>query len=157
MNTFFNTREIEGRYKWITLNMKDVLSGKKTIHYTEDPFEVYDFDMTASTVLSYGEIKTVHRNYADYKNFQIDYKKVKSLQTRAQKDGRVPYLVCFFDDYTIVWDVSGIDLEERKYIKSCTSTTADYGKSKRDKDEVWLTIGEAIWSSINEKKSALKN
>ena len=145
MNTFFTTREIEGRYEWITLNMKDILSGKKTIHYTEDPFEVYDFDMTASTALSYGEIKTVHRDYTKFPNFQIDYKKLKSLQSLAKQDGRIPYLVCFFDDYTIVWDISGIDLEERMYTTFCTSTTADYTKGKREKEEVWLTIEEAIW------------
>lgn len=145
MDNFFTTREIEGRHEWLNLNMRDVLSGRKTIHFTTNPYELYDFDMTASTTFSYGEIKTVHRDYFKYPNFQIDYKKLKALQELAKQDGRIPYLVCFFDDYTIVWSIADIDLEGRKYSQFCTSTTADYEKGKREKDEVWLTIDEAIY------------
>ena len=72
MDNFFTTREIEGRHEWLNLNMRDVLSGRKTIHFTTNPYELYDFDMTASTTFSYGEIKTVHRDYFKYPNFQID-------------------------------------------------------------------------------------
>lgn len=146
MNTgFFDARENEGRHLWLNLNERDILSGKKTIHFTENPFKVYDFDMTASTVLSYGEIKTVHRDYIKFPNFQIDYKKLKALQDLSKQDGRVPYLVGFFNDYTIVWDITDINLEERKYNQFCTSTTAEYAKGKREKEEVWLTIDEAIY------------
>ena len=143
--TFFENREYEGRYEWLSLNMKDIIKGKKTIHFTENPYEVYDFDMTATTTYSYGEIKTIHRDYTKYPNFQIDYKKLKALQYRAEKDDRIPYLVCFFDDYTIVWNVADINLEERKYNQFCTSTTAEYTHAKKEKDEVWLTIDEAIY------------
>lgn len=145
MDNFFSNREMEGRYEWFLIIAKDVLQGKRTIHYTEDPYEVYDFDMTAhtsATVLSYGEIKTVHRPYTKFDTFQIDYNKLKALQDLAKENGRVPYLVCFFDDWDVVWDVSDIDLEDRRYTTYCTSTTADYQKGKREKEEVWLSIAE---------------
>lgn len=145
MNKFFNEREIEGRYKWLHLNIKGVLNGTKTIHFTDDPYELFDFDMTGGTVLSYGEIKTVHRDYTKYDNFQIDYNKLKNLQTVSKEKNRTPYLVCFFDDYDVVWDITDIDLEERKYTTYCTSTTANYEKGKKEKEEVWLTIDEAIY------------
>lgn len=148
-NAFFNDREMEGRKRWVEINLHEMLRGEKTIHFTTDPYELFDFDMTASTVLSYGEIKTVHRDYARYPNFQIDYGKLRNLQDMARQMGRVPYLVCFFDDVDVVWDISGIDLESRRYKAWCTSTTADYGKARREKDEVWLTIDEAIWSHKN--------
>lgn len=147
---FFSTRENEGRHLWLNLNERDILSGKKTIHFTTGAFDTYDFDMTATTredndVLSYGEIKTVHRDYVKFPNFQIDYKKLKALQDLSKQDGRIPYLVCFFEDYTIVWDITDINLEERKYNQFCTSTMAEYTKGKREKEEVWLTIDEAIY------------
>ena len=147
MDTFFTEREIEGRREWIDLNMRDVLLGKKTIHFTDDPYEAYDFDMTASTTYSYGEIKTIHRDYSKYPNFQIDYRKLKTLQDKAREDNRVPYLVCFFDDVDVVWNISSIDLESRKYNQFCTSTTAEYTKGKKEKEEVWLTIEEAIYKN----------
>ena len=147
MNNAFTAREDEGRYKWLTININNILKGKTTIHYTEDPYEVYDFDMTANS-LSYGEIKTIHRDYTKYMNFQIDYNKLHALKQLSQENDRTPYLVCFFDDYNIVWDLTDIDLEERKYTTYCTSTTAEnYEKGKREKVEVWLTREEAIWSS----------
>lgn len=147
MNNAFTAREDEGRYKWLTININNILKGKTTIHFTEDPYEVYDFDMTANS-LSYGEIKTLHRDYDDYENFQIDYKKLHSLKQLAQENDRTPYLVCFFNDYNIVWDLTDIDLEARKYIKNCTSTTVEgYQKGKVPKEEVWLTKEEAIWST----------
>lgn len=154
MDTFFNAREIEGRKEWLELNLLDILRGNKTIHFTDNPYELFDFDMTASTVLSYGEIKTVHRPYTKYPNFQIDYNKLKNLQVISKQMDRVPYLVCFFEDYTIVWDITSIDLEERKYSQFCTSTTADYSKGKRKKEEVWLTIDEAIYK--RQKRAAAR-
>lgn len=148
MTNAFEAREDEGRVLWLTINLKDITRGRKTIHFTEDQFEVYDFDMTASTRLSYGEIKTIHRPYTKYVNFQIDYNKLHSLKELALQDNRTPYLVCFFDDYNIVWDITDIDLEARKYTTYCTSTTAEnYEKGKREKTEVWLTKEEAIWSA----------
>jgi hypothetical protein len=154
METFFENREFEGRYEWLSLNMRDVLRGRKVIQFTLDPYCPQDFEMTAytsSTTLSYGEIKTIHRDYTKYENFQINYKKMKRLQDRAKKDGRVPYLVCFFDDYKIVWDITDIDFEARKYTQYCTPTTAFYTKEKEESEQVWLTKEEALWSSINDK------
>ena len=145
MTTFFATREIEGRKKWLELNLSDILNGKKTVHFTDDPFCPYDFDMTATTTLSYGEIKTVHRNYNKYPDFQIDYIKVKTLQDISIKDSRRSYVVGFFDDETIVWDVTDMNLEERKYNQFCTSTTANYSKGKKEKEEIWLKKEEAIY------------
>lgn len=137
----FEQRENEGRIKWLNLNLNDLLRGNKCILFTRDPYSPHDFEMTAYTtdVLSYGEIKTIHRKYTDYDNFQIDYKKLKSLKEAANTDSRTPYLVCFFTDYTIVWDLTNIDLESRKYTIDCTSTTVDnYTKGKKQKVEVWL-------------------
>lgn len=143
----FTQRENEGRYMWLIINLPDILSGKKTIHFTDNPYETYDFDMTAHS-LSYGEIKTIHRPYTKYVNFQIDYNKLHSLKEKAKEDNRIPYLVCFFDDYSIVWDLTKINLEERKYTTYCTSTTAEnYEKGKKEKQEVWLTKEEALWVS----------
>ena len=149
MDTFFITREFEGRADWININIRDILRGKKIIVFTQDDYDGVDFFMTAFTnslaTTSVGEIKTIHRNYTKYENFQIDYKKLKNLQDTAKLDNRIPYLVCFFDDYTIVWDITNINLEERKYNRYCTSTTANYEKGKREKEEVWLTKEESIW------------
>lgn len=149
MDAFFTTREFEGRIKWMNINIRDILSGRKTIAFTADDYDGVDFFMTAFTdsimTASVGEIKTIHRNYTKYDNFQIDYKKLKNLQDVVKIDNRIPYLVCFFDDYTIVWDITDINLEERRYNQYCTSTTADYEKGKREKEEVWLTKEESIW------------
>lgn len=149
MDTFYTTREYEGRKKWLDINMNDVLRGKKNIVFTLDDFDTVDFLMTAFTgnkaTTSIGEIKTIHRNYTKYDNFQIDYKKMKNLQDKAKNGGDIPYLVVFFDDYTVVWDITDIDLESRKYNQYCTSTTANYQKGRREKEEVWLVKEESIW------------
>ena len=153
---FFNKREIEGRNKWLTINLKDILLGKKCILFTTGAC-TYDFEMTAWTTTvtaSYGEIKTVHRNFTQYPNFMIDYKKVKRLQDRAIKDGRLAYVVGFFEDYDLVWDVTNMDLEGRKYTQYCTSTTADYQKGKQEKEEIYLNFDEAIYKEeiINDNR-----
>lgn len=143
----FEERENEGRIKWLSLNLNDILRGNKCVHFTRNPYAAYDFEMTAYTteILSYGEIKTIHRNYTDYENFQIDYKKLKTLQDKAKEDNRTPYLVCFFNDWTLVWNIEDINLEERKYTKNCTSTTAEnYTKAKKEKVEVWLDDNKGL-------------
>ena len=143
----FEQREDEGRIKWLCLNLNDILRGKKCVLFTQDPYAVFDFEMTAYTtnILSYGEIKTVHRNYTNYSNFQIDYNKLKSLKDACKPENRTPYLVVFFTDYTMVWDLTDIDLEERKYTKNCTSTTAEnYTKAKKEKVEVWLDDNQGL-------------
>lgn len=147
-NTFFSTREIEGRSKWFELNKREILLGKKAVVFTLDEFDGVDFFMTAYTTntRSIGEIKTVHRPYSKYPNFQIDYSKAKGVQEKAKAENSIPYVVGFFDDCTIVWDISNIDLEERRYIQYCTSTTADYQKGKKKKEEVWLLKEEAIYT-----------
>lgn len=146
-NDFFGTREYEGRMLWFELNRYDVLSGKKCIQFTQDEGCRYDFLMTAWTTSakSVGEIKTVHRDYYKYPNFQIDYLKVKILQDTAREHGRKAYVVGFFTDFTIVWDVTDMDLEPRRYKRFCTATTNNYCKGKKEKEEVWLTIDEAIY------------
>ena len=152
MRNEFENRENGGRVKWLQLNMKDVVSGKKTIAFTYDPYAPIDFLMTALTNVSgylesMGEIKDIHRDYTKYNNFQIDYHKLQNLKARAEEDAKVPYLVCFFTDYCIVWDLTDIDLEERKYTTLCTSTTAEnYNKGSREKEEVWLDKSEALWT-----------
>lgn len=141
----FEEREIEGRGKWLKMNYNAVLLGKKIIQFTEDKFNPVDFYMTAGTKTSVGDIKTLHRDYMQYPDFQIDYIKLKEIKDRAT-DGRIPYLVVFFNDYHIVWDLSKIDIEERKHIVNCTATTAqNYNKGKKEKEEVCLTMQEAIY------------
>lgn len=143
----FEQREDEGRIKWLLLNLNDILRGNKCVLFTRNPYAVFDFEMTAYTtnILSYGEIKTVHRNYTNYSNFQIDYNKLKSLKDACKSENRTPYLVVFFTDYTMVWDLTDIDLEERKYTCNCTSTTAEnYTKGKREKVEVWLDDNQGL-------------
>lgn len=146
MDTFFDTREAEGRIAYLNLNLADIVKGKKTIHFTEDKYEVYDFEQTAWTtsVESYGEIKTVHRPFRDYNDFQIDYNKVKKLQTLSQTEGRRGYIVGFFRECAVVWDITDMDLEGRRRDVNCTVTTADYGK-KRVKTEIGLTEKDAIY------------
>jgi len=154
MNTFFNDREMEGRYAWMMLNMKDILRGKKRIDFTLDPFCTFDFEMTAwtsSVTTSYGEIKTIHRDYTKYDNFMFDYMKGKRLQNKAREDNRKAYVVGFFDDYTLVWDITEMNLEERKYTQFCTTTTANYEKGKEEKEEIWLTKEEAIYKEERKK------
>lgn len=155
MDTFFTARECEGRLKWLNLNLKDVLTGNKCIKFTTDPYCPHDFEMTAwtsSVTLSYGEIKTIHRNYSNYPNFQIDYNKVKTLQDNSANDNRRAYVVGFFDDDTIVWDITDIDFEERRYKQYCTTTTADYEKGKKPKEEIWLVKEEAIYPIKDKNK-----
>ena len=146
MDTFFDTREAEGRIAYLNLNLADIVKGKKTIHFTEDKYEVYDFEQTAWTtsVESYGEIKTVHRPFRDYNDFQIDYNKVKKLQTLSRTEGRRGYIVGFFRECAVVWDITDMDLEGRRRDVNCTVTTADYGK-KRVKTEIGLTEKDAIY------------
>lgn len=144
--TKFLERELEGRSKWQKVNEYDVLTGKKVIQFTKDTFDPVDFYMTAGTKTSVGEIKTIHRNYMQYPDFQIDYKKLKEIKDKAKDDERLPYLVVFFDDYTMVWDLSKIDIEERKHMVNCTATTAqNYNKGVKEKMEVCLTMQEAIF------------
>lgn len=144
--TKFLEREIEGRSKWQKVNEYDVLTGKKVIQFTKDTYDPVDFYMTAGTKTSVGEIKTIHRNYTQYPDFQIDYKKLKEVKDKAKEDERLAYLVVFFDDYTMVWDLSKIDIEERKHMVNCTATTAqNYNKGVKEKMEVCLTMQEAIF------------
>lgn len=163
MEKFVKERETKGREKWFNLIKKDVQRGKKMIEFT--PFkDGIDFYMTATTGNNYiitsttennyveilGEIKDVHRSYyyKNYKTFQIDYWKLKKMQEEAALTGKRAYLVVFLTDYTIVWDITDINLEERKYIRLCTKTTGDYQEkveNKVPKEEVWLVKEEALW------------
>lgn len=157
MDTFFDRREAEGRIAYLNLNIRDIVKGRKTIHFTEDPLEVYDFEQTAWTtsVESYGEIKTVHRPFRHYDDFQIDYKKAKNLQILSQAEDRRGYIVGFFTECVVVWDITEMDLESRARDVLCTSTTADYGK-KRIKTEIGLTEKDAIYVK-NYDEQAAKN
>lgn len=148
----FEKREAEGRFQMLSLVMMDILRGDRAITFTPIT-EHHDFDMTSFTPTirtSKGEIKCIHRNYDDYPNFQIDYAKVRDLKVNAGKEGKTPYLICFFNDCSICWDLTNIDLDGRVYKQMCTRSTAtDYSRGAVEKEEVWLTKEEAIWSREN--------
>lgn len=145
----FNRRENQGRLKWLNLNIKDILSGKKTIAFTQDPYCSYDMAMT-STTLFYGEIKDIHRSYSKYPNFQIDAMKIKKLEAACVEEDRRPLLIAFFEDYTIVWDTSKVDWTERVKPVECTSTTAsNYTHGQKTKLETSFLKEEAIYVKQN--------
>lgn len=157
----FTEKEFEGREKWLKMNYNDIINGKKVVQFTSNAFDRADFYMTAYTKtkeekISVGEIKNINRDYEQYPNFQIDYSKIKEIKDIAEKEDRIPYLVAYFTDYSIVWDLARIpDIENRKYKQYCTSTTAvNYNKGKKEKEEIWLTKEEAIYVRKNQQEQS---
>lgn len=92
------------------------------------------------------EVKNIHRPYRKFGNFQIDYEKIEALYDRANKKGYVPTLLCYFDDYRIMWRIDDLSIYTNRIADvRCTATTAtNYGENKRDKRETYFYIDEAF-------------
>ena len=138
--------ELEGRLKFLHLVEGSIATGKRKVEFAPIE-EKHDAMMTAETI-SIVEIKNITRPYTKYKDFMIDLNKVVYLQDRGKEEGRIPYLVCFFTDCIIIWDLTSIPAKERQEEVSCTrSCRLGYRHGQTPKTETFLKREEAVWTT----------
>lgn len=146
MSNFFQERENEGRNKF-----EKMFQGY-TYTFTEEPYERYDaFLQGKNQDYDYVvEIKNVHRDFKKYDDFTVDSSKIESIKSVAKEKDTHALLCGFFDDYTVVWDVTYLEPEVSDMW--CTSTTADYEHGSRLKKMAHLTENNATYIKKNDSR-----
>lgn len=138
--------ESVGRQKMLVL-----FGDKYIIRFTEGKYDVVDFFATALTLSRrtyVGDIKNYEdRPYSKFENYMIDYAKLKNIKDKADEDGRIPVLVCFFTDGTIVWDLRKVDFESEKEWRWVNKDGQHYGREKEYSCVTYLHKEEAKWTS----------
>lgn len=129
------------------------------IVFTTDKMDKVDFYATGLTFnhsgdTYVGEIKNYddpnyHRSFKKFKNYMIDYWKLSYLITIAKAEGRTPLLIVYFDDYTIVWDISNIDIDSRRKWDWVNKDGQDYGK-KEYALMTYLYESEILWKETRQ-------
>lgn len=129
--------------------------------FTKGKYDCVDFWATGNT-LSVGEIKNYirERNLRDYPNYMIDLSKITNLISLAEKEERKPLLICFFWDWTIIWDLSKIgedEITKRKRWMWVNKDGVHYGEKERSL-MTFLYENEAIWKEkAEETKRRMKS
>ena len=140
----YQEAEIRGRDK-----AKKLLSPKLRIEFTEPRFDGVDFyatALTSETKTYVGEIKNYkeERKFVKFPNYMIDYGKVAKLKAIAEAEGRVPLVISFFGDCTVIWDVTSIDIDSRREWRWVNKDGQHYGK-KEWALVTYLERDEALW------------
>ena len=84
---------------------------------------------------SVGEIKNYDdpehpRNFYDYDDYMIDWLKLAKLRAIAKANNSRALLVVFFNDYTIVWDITDIDIDSRREMRKVNKDGQHYGENE---------------------------
>ncbi len=147
--------EIRGRYK--TLKR---FGGVWHIVFTIDQFNAIDFYATASTlygiVTIVGEIKNYDnpdhpRPFTKFDNYMIDYGKLRNLKARAKALNAIPLLIVFFDDYTILWDLTEIDTDSRTSWEWVNKDGQNYGCEEELQEMTYLYESEILCKETREQ------
>ena len=127
-----------------------------TYDYTQDPYCPYDFTSTATTNPDrtyVGEIKyyiedkssEYYRPHDKFKDYQIDYDKLKKVETEALARNGVPVLVVFFSDSTYVWNLTeDKEWEDNKRWVWTNAEGVNYGR-KTLSLQSYLNFNKAIY------------
>lgn len=118
--------------------------------FTEDPYNRVDFYATGHTLNMpeyVGDVKyyVLERSFHKFSNYMIDYEKLKEIVDRATKEGRVPILICFFTDYTVVWNLKDIPFKSRAEWRWVNKDGQNYGTEKEWSYMTYLYENEAVW------------
>ena len=129
--------------------------------FTEGNYDCVDFWATGDT-LYVGEIKNYirERNLREYSDYMIDWSKIVNLLAVAKKEERTPLLICFFWDWTIIWDLSKIgeiEIDKRRKWKKVNKDGLHYGE-KENSIMTFLYENEAVWKEkAEETKRRMKS
>lgn len=137
-----------------------VLSPKLLIDFTRGEHDVVDFFATALTCTAstfVGEIKDLlekgyERSLRKYENYMIDWAKINLMREIARNDGRRAILIVFFTDYTVIWDVTDMDVDSRRKWRWVNKDGQNYGKRKEWQLMTFLYENEAIWIKRTEEE-----
>ena len=94
------------------------------------------------------EIKVIGRPYTKYnkdgkdKGFLIDYDKLDAIEKVAIAEGRIPWVVVYFTDFAIVWNLFKINWREREEMEEVNKEGINYGKEKERSRVTYLYEGE---------------
>ena len=110
------------------------------IVYTVDRHNPIDFYATGITLEYSGVTYVVEiKNYDDpehprpftkFSNYMIDWSKLSTLKAEAKGKGRRPLLIVYFDDWTIIWDITDIDIDSRREWRYVNKDGQNYGKKE---------------------------
>ncbi len=149
MNDGYQLAELRGRNKY-----SKRLGKGQVIVFTVQKYDGIDFFSTGNTLsnsgITYvGEIKNYDdpnnpRPFKKYKNYMIDWSKLANLRAEALRRNSIPLLVVFFEDYTIVWDITNIDIDSRRKWEWVNKDGQNYGK-KEYQLMTYLYEKEILW------------
>lgn len=124
------------------------------IEYTTDQFNRVDANATGITSSNSGNTYVIEiKNYDDpenprpftkYDDYMLDHDKVANIKEKAKREGRIPLVIVYFYDYTIVWNVSKIDIDSRANWRWVNKDGQDYGE-KELAYETYLYESEILW------------
>lgn len=122
------------------------------IEYTTGRCDSVDLYMTAATDPSrtyVGEIKAYlnpqhPRPYTKFKDYMIDYDKLRHIKKIGLNENRTPVLISYFSDYCLVWDLNSTKWESTGTWELVNCKGVEYG-TKEYEFMAHLTIEDAIY------------
>lgn len=133
---------------------------RQHILFTMGRYEGVDFFSTGITESNsgktyVGEIKNYDnpnhpRNFKDYDDYMIDWSKLLLLKATARGRNSIPLLVVFFNDYTIVWDLTEIDIDSRRELRTVNKDGQNYGE-KETQLMTYLYENEILWKETRQE------
>ena len=122
-------------------------------NFTADEYNRVDFlatGLTLSCPTYVGEIKHYNqeRSLRKFENYMIDYNKLEAIIQKANEQGRIPILICYFTDFTVVWNLNKIGLQtlyERAEWRHVNKDGQNYGAEKENSFMTYLYEKEAVW------------
>lgn len=136
---------------------------KKLIEDTEYviAFSINDYARTDGFIMNYNNDKryTIETKwYGDinnlrysnkFKDYMIDYDKLKNLTELSKTHNSKPLLICFFSNELVVWDLNKTNWEATGEWKWVNEEGLNYGKKKELSFMAFLQLNEAIYRNKN--------
>lgn len=94
------------------------------------------------------EIKDIRRPYTKHdkdgtdRGFLIDYDKLAYIEEVAKTEGRIPWVVAYFTDCVIIWNLFNTDWRKRGEMKDVNKEGINYGKEKETAYITYLYANE---------------
>lgn len=124
-------------------------------------FSINDCDRTDGFIMSYdndkrytietkwyGDIKNLR--YSDkFKDYMIDYDKLKNLTELSKTHNSKPFLICFFSNELVVWDLNKTNWDSTGEWRWVNKEGLNYGKEKEYSFMAFLKLEDAIYRNKN--------
>ena len=128
---------------WTTANL-DIGSGSVSNNLVVEAGKTYVIE-----IKNYDDPENP-RPFKKYDDYMLDHDKVANIKEKAKREGRIPLVIVYFYDYTIVWNVSKIDIDSRANWRWVNKDGQDYGE-KELAYETYLYESEILWKETREE------